>query len=85
MYVGGLIDTMITLDLRLEYPDEATARSILAALSPDNEGYLESTIDGNVITFTIVADRSGTVRNSADDLMACIKVAEDVVGFTHKP
>lgn len=74
---------MITLDLTLDYPDENTANAIVSALGPDNEGYVESSVQGNTIHFRIVSEKSGTVKNTADDLMACIKVAEEMVGVTH--
>ncbi len=75
---------MITLELRAEYPDVDTAKAILDALNPDNEGYLTSSLEGSTIVFNVGSDKTGTVKNAADDLMACLKIAEDVVGFTHQ-
>lgn len=75
---------MITLELQIDYPDEATASAVFDALQPDNEGYVDSELQETKLLFRIGAERSGTVRNSADDLMACIKIAEEAVGIGSK-
>ena len=75
---------MITLELRVEYPHEDTAKAIMDALNPDNEGYLESSLEGSTIVFKVDSDKAGTVKNATDDLMACLKIAEEVVGFTYQ-
>ena len=71
---------MITAEIRIEYQDERTARAVLEALGPENEGYVESALEGSSIVFRAAADSAGTMRNTADDLMACIKAAEDSIG-----
>ncbi|MBQ6547364.1 MAG: hypothetical protein IJL79_00285, partial [Candidatus Methanomethylophilaceae archaeon] len=50
-------------------------------LEPDNKGYVESRIDGNVLFFRIVSDDAGSMRNTADDLLACVKIAEEASGL----
>lgn len=75
---------MISLDLEIDYPDEATASAVFGALQPDNEGYVESELKGTKLSFKINAERSGTVKNSADDLLACIKIAEEAVGVASR-
>ena len=72
---------MIELDLRLEYEDGRTAKTVFDAISPDNEGYIDSELKGNVIEFRIKGASAGTVKNTADDLMACIKIAEEASGL----
>jgi len=76
---------MISLEIRVEYPDERTAKAVLDALAPDNEGYVESSLEGSVITFTMESSTAGTMRNTADDLMACIKTAEESIGASGNP
>ncbi|MBE6528523.1 MAG: hypothetical protein E7Z64_05100 [Thermoplasmata archaeon] len=76
---------MLSLELRFEYPDTKTAETVLRSLSPDNEGYVESRIEGNRLIFSIEADNAGTMRNTADDLIACIKIAEETIGLGSSP
>lgn len=72
---------MLSLELTLDYPDAKTAEAVMKSLSPDNEGYVESELNGNVLTFRMQAETAGTMRNTADDLMACIKIAEETIGL----
>ena len=72
----------MSLELSADYPDEKTARAIMEALQPDNVGYVESEVRDNVLFFRMSADNAGTLRNTADDLIACLKIAEDAVGMT---
>lgn len=71
---------MIELELESRYPDESMASAIFAALSPDNEGYVHSELHGNTLSFRVSAKTAGTMKNTVDDLMACLKIAEDAVG-----
>ncbi len=72
---------MIRLELEADYPDEGAARAVLAALGPDNDGYVESEIRGSTLVFRLSSEHAGTLRNTADDLMACLKTAEETVGL----
>ena len=74
---------MISLDLEIEYPDEETAIAVMKALGPDNEGYVESEVRGSKLLFTMSAEHAGTMKNTCDDLMACIKTAEETIGVSH--
>ena len=74
---------MISLDLEIEYPDEETATAVMKALGPDNEGYVESEVQGSKLLFRASADSAGTLRNTCDDLMACVKTAEETIGVSH--
>jgi tRNA threonylcarbamoyladenosine modification (KEOPS) complex Pcc1 subunit len=73
--------SMLTLELTLEYDDPETAHTVYAALEPANNGYVESSLDGCVIRLRTSAPAAGTLRNAADDLMACVKIAEDASGL----
>ena len=72
---------MLSLELRFEYPDAKTAETVMRSLDPDNGGYVESKVDGNFLTFRMEAEDAGSLRNTADDLLACIKIAEDTIGL----
>lgn len=71
---------MIELKLESTYSDESEAHAIFAALNPDNEGYVHSELRGNTLVFMVSAGNAGTMKNTADDLMACLKIAEDAIG-----
>ena len=72
----------VTLELKIKYPDGRTAETVLRSLEPDNIGYVASKIKGSELIFSIKADNAGTLRNAADDLLACIKIAEEALGLS---
>ncbi|MBQ1463001.1 MAG: hypothetical protein IIZ24_02325 [Candidatus Methanomethylophilus sp.] len=76
---------MLHLELRFPYDDERTAKAVLAAVSPENGGYVSSRLEGSTIIYEMEADNAGTLRNTADDLLACIKAAEDSAGLVSEP
>ena len=76
---------MITLDLRIEYDDEKMAKAVFDSVAPDNEGYVATELCGSVLLMSISSDNAGSLRNAADDLMACIKAAEEASGLISGP
>ena len=70
---------LLELELCFQYADGRTAESVLSAVSPENGGYAR--LEGNTIIYRMSAENAGRLRNTADDLMACIKVAEDAAGL----
>jgi len=72
---------MLELELRIDYDDAETAKAVLGAIEPDNEGYVGSRIEVSTLFFTIKAKDAGSMRNTADDLLACIKIAEEASGL----
>ncbi len=75
---------MISIEIRAEYPDGRTASSVYDSLEPDNRGFVDSGIEGNSVVFTIKSGNAGTARNTADDLLACLKTAEGAIGFRRR-
>lgn len=75
---------MISLELEIEYPDESTAEAVMRAVEPDNAGYVESELRGSKLVFRSEASNAGTMRNTADDLMACVKTAEEAIGASSR-
>ena len=69
------------LELVLEYSNTEMAKTILDSILPDNGTHVKSVLKGNKITFTMEADNAGTLRNTADDLLACVKIAEESAGL----
>ena len=76
---------LLHLELRFPYDDERIAKAVLAAVSPENGGYVSSRLEGSTIIYEMEADKAGTLRNTADDLLACIKAAEDSAGLVSEP
>ena len=72
---------MITLELSVECPDGESARALMEAVGPDNDGYVESELQGNQIVFRMGSESAGILRNTADDLMACLKTASEAAGI----
>ena len=72
---------MLDLELRTEYEDAKVAESIYRALEPDNDGYVESALDGRSIIFKMRSEDAGSMRATADDLLACLKIAEEASGI----
>lgn len=78
----GGTESMITLELETTYPDSRAAEAVMNALDPDNKGYVSSELHGSTIVFRMDAQSAGTMRNTVDDLLACLKVAEESVGLS---
>ncbi len=72
---------MLELELRIDYDSDEVARAVFGAVQPDNEGYVDSRIDGRTLFFKIKAEDAGSMRNTADDLLACVKIAEEASGL----
>jgi hypothetical protein len=71
----------VHLELRITYPSAKTANTIFMALSPDNSGYIDSKMIGSELIFNLTANNAGTLKNTADDLLACVKIAEEASGL----
>ncbi|MCQ2078857.1 MAG: hypothetical protein MJZ38_02205 [archaeon] len=76
---------MLSLELRFPYDDERVAKAVLSAVSPENGDYVEAELEGCTIIYRMRAETAGTLRNTADDLLACIKAAEESAGLISKP
>ena len=60
--------------------NEKRARSLLAAISPDDPDSFEAEISGEgdsvELKITVSGDKLETVRSPVDDLLACLAAAE---------
>lgn len=73
---------MLELELIIDYDDEKIAKAVFEAVKPDNDNYVKSIKKGKIICFEMKAENAGSLRNTADDLLACIKIAEDASRLT---
>ncbi|MCQ2070897.1 MAG: hypothetical protein MJZ68_07180 [archaeon] len=76
---------LYTLEIRFPYDDLKVAEAVLAAVSPENGDYVDAELEGKTIVYRMQAESAGTLRNTADDLLACIKTAEESAGLVSEP
>jgi Uncharacterized protein conserved in archaea len=72
---------MLNLELVIEYDSEKNAKAVFESTAPDNDSYVRSELDGKIVRFSMKAGSAGTLKNTADDLLACIKLAEETLGL----
>lgn len=72
----------IVTNIKLEYKDPKSAEIVYKSLEVDNEGFVESDIDDNIINFKIKSDKLGTFLATADDLIASEILAETIIKNT---
>lgn len=68
----------------MEYKDSQYAEIIYKSLEVDNEGFVQSVLDGNVINFKIESDKLGSFLATADDLIASEILAEEIIKKTNE-
>lgn len=79
------MSTGISAEIEVDYGDERVAKSVAAAVSPDNltapEGMEISTRSegGRVITSVQFRGRIQTLVATVDDLLSCMQAAENAV------
>ena len=62
--------------LEIELPDQETAKNIAKALELDNAGYIETRVEGNTIFAKAEAEDIMALRNTIDDYLACLTIAQ---------
>ena len=62
--------------MELEFRDETTARNIARALELDNQGYVKTRVEGNILHVSSESDAIMSLRNTLDDFLACVTVAQ---------
>jgi hypothetical protein len=68
----------ISGDLRFIYKSEEDAQIAFDSLEIDNENYLESKLDANIIEYSINSEKLGTFLATVDDLIASEIVVEKI-------
>jgi len=62
--------------LELQFKDERTASNICSAVKLDDEGYIESSVEGNKLVAVASSDSILGLRSTVDDYLACISAAQ---------
>jgi len=69
----------VRCSIRLEFESPDHAEKVHRAVELDNEGYVESRLDGDAITAEIDADSLNSLLHTLDDFIACVSVAHKIV------
>ncbi len=62
----------------IDFNNEKMATAIAKATEPENEGWVETTVDKKQLKAIVKAKNLGSLREAAEDFMACVAVAEKV-------
>ncbi|MEC8875192.1 MAG: KEOPS complex subunit Pcc1 [Candidatus Thermoplasmatota archaeon] len=66
------------VELEFEFESYSIANSVIMATEPENKGWVETKVQGNVLRAVIKAPNLGSLREATEDFMACVSVAEKV-------
>lgn len=66
----------------MEYKDPEYAEIVYKSLEVDNEGFVQSVLEEDVINFKIESDKLGSFLATADDLIASEILAEEIIKKT---
>jgi hypothetical protein len=69
----------VDCEIVLEYDDERDAIAVMEAISPDNAPYAEAERNGRKVTVRSRSDTCPQMLHTMEDLLACVKVAEEAV------
>jgi len=69
----------VDCEIVLEYDDEKDAIAVMEAISPDNAPYASAERDGRGVTIRSRSDTCPQMLHTLEDLLACLKVAEEAV------
>ena len=67
----------IKCDIKLEYMDKDSAKAVLESVNVDNDSFVESEMKGNLVVFKAESDSPMSLSHTLNDLLACVKVAEN--------
>ena len=67
--------------IELEFKTEENAQIIYKTLDVDNENFLDSKIEGNVITYETKSESLTTTLATIDDLIACEILSEKITAI----
>jgi tRNA threonylcarbamoyladenosine modification (KEOPS) complex Pcc1 subunit len=69
---------MIKCTLMLEYENSEKATLVEKSLKPDNEFFIRTRVEGNVVVAEAEAGSISSLLHTIDDFLACLSVAERV-------
>ena len=63
----------------LDYPSGDDAEKVHRSVELENEGYIQTRVEGNAIVARIEAESLNSLLHTLDDFLACASVAERIV------
>ena len=70
---------MFRATVEFELKDEDTALKLLRSIETDNEGYVETRLEGPNLICRVEAESVSSLRHTLDDLLACAGLAHSVI------
>ena len=70
---------MFKATLEFRFKDQETANKLLGSIETDNQGFVETRIDGERLFCTVEANSVASLRHTLDDLLACADLAQSVI------
>ena len=67
------------INFEIHFESNKIATSIKKATDPENEGWIESIVEKNIMKAKVKATNIGSLREAAEDFMACVSVAENIL------
>jgi tRNA threonylcarbamoyladenosine modification (KEOPS) complex Pcc1 subunit len=65
--------------LEIEFASSSEAEKVHRSVQLDNEGYLDSRVDGKTLRAEVEAESLKSLLHTLDDFMACLSVAYGIV------
>lgn len=69
----------VDVTIELDYDSEAEAAAVLEAITPDNAPYAEAERRGRTVIVRASSRTPAQMLHTTEDLLACVKVAEEAV------
>jgi hypothetical protein len=76
---GFDLHVQVECRIELEYESERQAKNVASAISLDNGEYASTEVAGRRLIITSKAPTAPSMLHTIEDLMACLKVADQVV------
>jgi tRNA threonylcarbamoyladenosine modification (KEOPS) complex Pcc1 subunit len=72
-------EVAVECTIEIGYESEAMALSVARAIELDNAGYVKTEVNGKTLLLRTRAESTGSMLHTLEDLLACVKVADQVV------
>lgn len=69
----------VSCSLVLEFRSSEEAEKIHRSVELDNDGYLDTKVEGNTVVAEIRADSLKSLLHTLDDFLSCVSVADRIV------
>lgn len=73
----------VNCEIELNYSSVEEANVVLNAISPDNFQFVTARSEGSKLLITSSSETSMQMLHTMEDLLACIKIAEETFNLTH--